>query len=93
MKPAEARRIAQLVRRAQVGEEQALDELVRRFAPLIRKEARGADGRLDEDLAQDLYLHFLRLVARYVPGGDRAAFQGAVREVVAELLARHRQGG
>jgi len=90
LKPTEARRIAQLVRRSQGGDGDALTELVRRFTPLIRREARDAAGRVDEDLAQELYLYFIRLVDRYVPGGDPAAFERAVRQVVAELLARYR---
>lgn len=86
MRPAEARRIARLVRRAQHGDAAALEELVRRFAPLIRKAAVDEWDRFDEDLAQELYIEFLRLVDRFVPGGDEDAFDHAVRVMIARLV-------
>ena len=53
-----------LLRRAKSSDQQALEELLQLYRPLIMKEAI-VDGILDEDLYQELRIVFLRCIQQF----------------------------
>src|SRR5690242_2945141 len=61
--------LEQLVDSAQAGDVSAMEELYRRFRPLVRSIARRYRHLpIAEDLEGELYLTFARLVGRFDPG-------------------------
>lgn len=53
-----------LLRRAKSSDQQALEELLQLYRPLMMKEAI-VDGILDEDLYQELRIVFLRCIQQF----------------------------
>lgn len=56
-----------LVRRAKSGDEEALNELLDRFRPLIRACCRGLSLADGQDLEQELKIQLIDMVRRYKP--------------------------
>lgn len=54
----------ELLRRAKSSDQQALEELLQLYRPLMMKEAI-VDGILDEDLYQELRIVFLRCIQQF----------------------------
>lgn len=54
----------ELLRRAKSSDQQALEELLQIYRPLMMKEAI-VDGVLDEDLYQELRIVFLRCIQQF----------------------------
>lgn len=75
----EFQHIADLVVRAQKGDEQAGEELVKRFQPLVKSLSLGREGRyLGEDMESELTLRLWELVVTY--SGDPLYFAAAARK-------------
>ena len=53
-----------LLRRAKRGEQNAINELISMYKPLLVKNAM-IDGEFDEDLYQELILAFLRCIEKF----------------------------
>lgn len=76
-----------LLRRAQQGERDALDELFARYAPFLRRFARGKmprwarTGAETADLVQDTLMHTFRGINRFEPRGN-----GAMRAYLRQAL-------
>lgn len=60
-----AERLFEIILKAKQGDKEAIEEIIRRFEPLIMNSVKGADEEIKEELRQDLIKIIIRAVRNF----------------------------
>ncbi|WP_029689140.1 helix-turn-helix domain-containing protein [Thermoanaerobacter sp. A7A] len=60
-----AERLFEIILKAKQGDKEAIEEIIRRFEPLIMNSVKGADEEIKEELRQDLIEIIIRAVRNF----------------------------